>query len=45
LAETNNGGENTSTIEQSMPSNEEARDEPNVGAGSSENGRADQHPA
>jgi len=45
LAETNNGGENTSTIEQSMPSNEEARDEPNVGAGSAENGRADQHPA
>ena len=45
LAETNNGGENTSTIEQSMPSNEEARNEPNVGAGSSENGRADQHPA
>jgi hypothetical protein len=45
LAETNNGGENTSTIEQPMPSNEEARNEPNVGAGSSENGRADQHPA
>jgi len=46
LAETNNGGENTSTIEQSMPSNEEARDEPNVRAGShTENDGADHHPA
>jgi chromosome segregation ATPase len=46
LAETNNGGENTSTFEQPMPSSEEARDEPNVRAGSHpENGGADQHPA
>ena len=46
LAETNNGGENTSTFEQSMPPSEEARDEPNVRAGShTENDGADHHPA